>query len=277
MANIHPTAIVDPAAELDPSVEIGPYSIVGPNVKIGSETTVAAHCVVDGHTTLGRGNRLFPNVILGHEPQDLKYHGEPSVLSIGDHNDIRENVTMHGGTENGGGTTTVGSRNMIMIGVHVAHDSHIGDHVLIANNALLAGHITIRDYANLGGGVAIHHYVTIGRYAFIGGVSRIVHDCPPFMITDGHPSAVRGINLIGLSRYGFDKASIDRLKKAYLRLYKRGNRQTQLETIQQLEQELGEDEYIRELCRFARETGASTHGRQSEVGRRDDKRLTQPK
>ncbi len=271
MAQIHPTAIVDATAELADDCVVGPYCVVGPGVVVGARTRLDSHVVLTGRTTLGADNHLFSHVVLGGAPQDLKYEGEQTTLTVGDRNEVREFVTMHVGTANGDGCTTVGDDNLFMVGAHIAHDSHIGDRCVLANNVLLAGHITIEDFAVVSGGTAIHHYVTIGRYAFVGGNSGIVHDAPPFMVSDGHPARVRGVNLIGLHRHHFDPGIIDRLKYAYRLLYKReqGN---QNGAIDALEAELADDVWVRELCEFARRAAGSTHGRYRETLRRDDRR-----
>ena len=276
MPNIHPTAIIDSQAELADNVEVGPCSIVGPDVRISDGTRIGAHVVIESHTTIGRYNRICHHVCLGQDPQDLKYHGEPALLNIGDHNDIRENVTVHIGTENGGGVTSIGSHNLLMIAAHVAHDSHIGDHCVLANNVMLAGHITIGDHAVLAGGAAIHHYVTIGRHAMVGGVSGVVHDCPPYMISDGHPARVHGPNVIGMTRHQFDPQTIEALKRSYIRLYGQKARRdnNMLGALAELEQEYTSNEHVIELCRFVRAAGDDPHGRQSELQRRDDKRST---
>jgi len=276
MAEIHPTAIVDEAAELADDCVVGPYCVIGAGVRIGPACQLDSHVVITGRTTLGRGNHLFSHAALGGAPQDLKYEGEDTTLTVGDHNEIREFVTMHVGTANGDGCTTVGDHNLLMVGAHIAHDSHIGNHCVLANNVLLAGHITIDDFAVVSGGTAIHHFVTIGRYAFIGGNSGIVHDAPPFMVSDGHPARVRGVNLIGLHRHEFDEQAIENLKYAYRLLYKReqGNQNGAIDALQA---ELADDRCIGELCEFARRAASGVHGRHRETDRRDDKREAAPR
>ncbi len=270
MPDIHPTAVVDPGADLADDVVVGPHSVIGPNVTLGEGTRIGSGTVIEGCTILGRHNRVFHHALVGCEPQDLKYRGEKTTLVIGDHNDIRENVTIHVGTENGGGSTTVGSHNLFMVGSHIAHDSHVGDRCVLSNNVLLAGHIVVEDYAVIGGSAAITQYVTVGRYAYVGGLSGVVHDCPPFMVTDGHPAQVRGANLIGLARHRFDATSVDKLKAAYRLLWgRRGNCQTGLEA---LEQAHGDDPHIAELCAFVQRSGRQRHGRHAEQFRRDDRR-----
>jgi len=273
MPEIHPTALVDRNAKLADDVAVGAYAVIGPKVTIGRHTRVGSHTVIEGRTSIGHNNRIGHHVCLGQYPQDLKYRGEDSTLEIGDHNDIRENVTMHIGTENGGGRTAIGSHNYLMVGAHVAHDCIIGDHTILSNNVMLAGHIIIHDHAILAGGAGVSHYVTIGRYAFIGGLAGIVHDCPPFMATDGHPARVRSVNAIGLARHHFEDATIDQLKKAARILFPKagGNLAAALE---QVEAELGDDPCVAELVRFVRNRSAAPNGRHAETARRDDKRQT---
>ena len=276
MPEIHPTAIVDSSAELAGDVVVGPYCVIGRGARIGAGTTLGSHVVVQGKTTIGRQNAITHHVVLGGLPQDLKYRGGETELVIGDHNEIREFVTVHLGTEIGGGKTTIGHRNLLMVGSHIAHDSHIADRVILANNVLLAGHVSIEDCAVVSGGAAIHHFVAVGKYAFVGGNSGVVHDCPPYMVSDGHPARVRGVNVIGLQRHRFDERVIERLKYAYKLMYKReeGN---QADGIDAVEAELGSDPIIAEVCGFARRAGAGPQGRHHEAQRRDNKRQAQPR
>jgi UDP-N-acetylglucosamine acyltransferase len=282
MPTIHPTAIVDPKAQLADDVVVGPYTLIGPNVRIGKGTRLGAHCIVENHTTIGEHNVIGHHVILGALPQDLKFRGEPATLIIGDHNDIRENVTAHIGTENGGGSTSIGSRNLLMVGAHVAHDCHIRSNTILANNVMLAGHIEIQDHAIVSGGAAITHYTTVGRYAFIGGTAGVVKDCPPFMISDGNHAYVRGVNVIGLTRHRFEKDTIDRLKRAYSALFGRRSRTSGaggglFQTIDQLRAEHNGDPVLRELLDFIHASAQAPHGRAAELARRDDKRAASPK
>ncbi len=276
MQQIHPTAIVASGAKLSSDVVVGPYSVIDENVTIGGGTEIGSHVVIEGHTTLGSMNRVFHHATLGQRPQDLKFSGEVSTLTIGDSNDIRENVTMHVGTTNGGGNTSVGSSNLIMAGAHIAHDSHIGNHCVLANNVLLAGHVLIDDYAVLGGGSAITQYVRVGSYVYIGGLSGVVHDCPPYMVCDGHPAYVRGVNLIGLARHRFDDDTIERLKTAYRMLFKR-NDITCEEAVRELTERFSSDSHVVELCRFILKSLNTSNGRYAEASRVDNKRRTQPR
>lgn len=271
MAHIHPTAVIDSGAQLDPTVRVGPFCVIGPHVRIGPGTTLGSHCVIENHTTIGADNRISHHVCLGQRPQDLKFRGEPATLEIGDHNDIREAVTMHIGTANGGGRTTVGSYNLIMVGAHVAHDCHVRNRCIIANNVMLAGHIVVEDHAVISGGAAITHYVTIGRYVFIGGLAGVVRDCPPFMSLDGHPARVHTVNKIGLMRHGFAAEAVERLKDACRALFNR-RANNQAAALDELEARFADDAHVMDLCRFVRRSAAAPNGRHLETLRVDDKR-----
>jgi len=222
MAHVHPTALVDPAAELAGDVEIGPYAIIGPKVSIGAGTTVGAHAVISGRTSIGSGNRIFAHAVLGGEPQDKKYAGEDAGLQIGDGNTIREFCTFNIGTAGGGGATRIGSDNWIMAYVHLAHDCRVGDHCVIANAVTFAGHVTIGDWVLLGGLTAIHQFCRIGNHAMTGGGSILLQDLPPFVICNGNPAAVHGLNSEGLKRRGFSADAINTLRRAYRVLYRDG-------------------------------------------------------
>jgi UDP-N-acetylglucosamine acyltransferase len=209
------TACVDPRAELADDVEIGPYCVIGPDVKIGRGTRLIAHVCVLGVTTLGEHNVVYPFSVLGGDPQDVSYHGTATRVEIGDHNLIRESVTINRGSEKEDGLTSIGNHNFLMAAAHIAHDCKLGDHITIANGSLMAGHVHVESHANISGGVAVHHYVTIGGYSFIGGQSRIVHDVPRYMLVDGNPSRVRCINIVGLRRNGISTAGIESLHEAH--------------------------------------------------------------
>jgi len=273
--NIHPSSIIEPGAQVHPEAVIGPFCHVGPRVVIGAGTRLLSHVAVRGRTTIGQGNVIWPNAVVGGDPQDLKFRGEDSLLEIGDHNDIRECVTLHLGTANGGNVTRVGSHNLIMAYVHAGHDCIIGDHCIIANAVQLAGHINIQDYANIGGATAIHHYVTIGRYAFVGGMTRVVRDVPPFMTVEGNPSRVRGVNTIGLERRGFSVESQQRLKEAWRRLFKSAHEDSGVgdtdDALNKLEADFPDDECIRTLVQAMRRSLTGTYGRHREAARKDDR------
>lgn len=276
MGSIHASAIIEPGATIAADAEIGPLCHVGPKVAIGSGTRLVSHVAVMGRTKLGAGNTIWPQAVLGADPQDLKFNGEDAQLVIGDNNEIRECVTLHVGTENGGGVTRVGSDNLLMAYVHVGHDCVIGDHCILANAVQLAGHIHIRDHANVGGATAVHHYVTIGEYSFVGGMSRIVQDVPPFMVVEGHPARIRDINRVGLARHRFPQETIDRLKDVYRRLFRTDGEDRGVGRvaagIEQVEQTYPDDECVRLLVQHLRNSMIGLHGRFREVQRPDDRR-----
>jgi UDP-N-acetylglucosamine acyltransferase len=222
MTTLHPTAIVDPKAELDASVTVGPYTIIGPDVKIGAGTTVAAHVVLEGHTTIGRDNRIFQFASIGAANQDKKYRGEPTQLVIGDRNTIREFTTLQVGTVQDKGVTTIGNDNWIMAYVHVAHDCIVGNHTTLANNATLAGHVELGDWVTVGGLTGIHQFVKVGAQAMLGFASAVAQDVPPFMLVDGNPLAVRGVNVVGLKRRDFSPARIAAVRQMHKLLYREG-------------------------------------------------------
>lgn len=219
MAQIHPTAIVSPRAEIGRGVRIGPYAVVEDDVRIGDECEVGAHSVVKRFTTLGARNRVYEHAVVGGEPQDVKFRGEESRLVVGDDNIIREYATLHRASGEGE-ATRVGSRNFIMIGVHIAHNCEVGDDNIFANGAALAGHITVEDHVFLSSNVGCHQFVRLGRYAMVGGKTKVVQDVLPFFITDGNPPRVRGLNSIGLRRGGFSREARRALKRAYQLLFR---------------------------------------------------------
>ena len=218
--SIHPTAHVDPGAQLDPEVAIGPHVSIGPNVKIGRGTDIRSGAVVTGNTTIGCDNVIWPYAVIGGAPQDLHYSGDDTFLEVGDRNIFREYVTANVGTEKDHGVTRVGNDNFIMAYCHIAHDCMIADHVVMANAVNLGGHVHIEDHAILSGLLGVHHFVTIGRLAFVGGMSRIVRDVPPFMLIEGNPARVRAVNVVGLKRNGFSQERIDALKLAHRLLFR---------------------------------------------------------
>ena len=222
MSTIHPTAVVDAGARIAPGVTIGPYSVIGPQVAIGAGTTVGAHCVIEGRTTIGRDNRIFQFASLGAQPQDKKYAGEPTELRIGDRNTIREFCTFNTGTAQDRGVTTVGDDNWIMAYVHIAHDCVVGNQTILANNATLAGHVHVADQAIIGGLTGVHQFVKIGAHVMAGFGSHISQDVPPFMMVDGNPLSVRGLNLEGLRRRGFSAARLAAIKQMHRLLYRQG-------------------------------------------------------
>ncbi|WCM91680.1 acyl-ACP--UDP-N-acetylglucosamine O-acyltransferase [Acidovorax sp. NCPPB 2350] len=219
---IHPTAVVHPEARIDASAGIGPYAVIGPHVTIGAGTSVGAHCVIEGLTTIGRDNRIFQFASLGAAPQDKKHAGEPTRLEIGDRNTIREFCTFNTGTVQDRGVTSIGDDNWIMAYVHIAHDCVVGNQTILANNATLAGHVHLGDLAIIGGLTGIHQFTKVGAHAMAGFASHISQDVPPFMMVDGNPLAVRGLNLEGLRRRGFSQERMAALKQAHRLLYRQG-------------------------------------------------------
>jgi len=220
--NIHPTAIINSDAKLGSGVTIGPYSVIGKDVEIGDDCRIASHVVIEGPCRIGKNNEIFQFASVGAVPQDKKYNGESTWLKIGDNNVIRECATLNRGTVQGGGSTTIGSGNLVMAYVHIAHDCHVGDRTILANNTALAGHVTIHDDAILGGYSLVHQFCTVGSYAFTAMNSVISKNIPPYLMVSGHMARPHGLNLEGLRRNGFDKQTIKYLKEAYKYLYRSG-------------------------------------------------------
>lgn len=220
MTHIHCTAIVDPAAELDSTVAVGPYSVIGPHVRIGAGTTVGPHCVIEGHTTIGRDNRIFQFNSLGAVPQDKKYAGEPCALHIGDRNTIREFCTFNIGSPGDKGVTRVGDDNWIMAYVHLAHDCHVGNHTIFANNAQLAGHVHVDDWVILGGFTVVHQFVRLGAHSMTAMCSLLFADLPPFVMCQGQPAAARSMNFEGLRRRGWTAERMSGIKAMHKALYR---------------------------------------------------------
>lgn len=220
---IHPTAIVDPGAEIDSNVEIGPYSVIAGDVKIDAGTIIGPHVTIDQYTTIGADCKIFQHAAIGAVPQDLKFGGEKSVVKIGRGTTVREFVTIHRGTEAGGGITEIGEENFLMAYTHIAHDCLTGQKVIFANAATLAGHIRVGDCATLGAFVAVHQFVRIGDYAFIGGVTGVTKDIPPYVLASGTPRArLHGLNAVGLKRHGFSTETMHALKRTYRILFRLG-------------------------------------------------------
>jgi UDP-N-acetylglucosamine acyltransferase len=251
--NIHPTAIVDTGAELDSSVNVGPYVIIEKGVKIGRDTIIKPHSVITGPTTIGSGNTIGPFATIGAPPQDLKYKGEDTELVIGDNNQIREYVSIHRGTITDKGITTVGSGNLLMGYVHIAHDCIVGNSDILANGATLAGHVQVEDHAIIGGLVAVHQFTRIGAYSYIGGLSGISKDVPPFIIVSGTRKHMRvsGINKVGLLRRGFDKETIKKLDQAYKIIFMTPDLLLQ-ELLERASAEINDCEPVRQLIDFFR-------------------------
>jgi UDP-N-acetylglucosamine acyltransferase len=264
---IHPTAVISPGAELGEDVKVGPYSVVGPDVTVGDRTQIGPQVVIDGVTTLGRDNVIVGQATIGAPPQDLSYGGEPTLCEVGDGNIVREFVTINRGTVKGGGLTHVGSDCLLMACSHVAHDCDLRDRIILANNVLLAGHVFVGENANISGGSAAHHFVTIGSFAYVGGMTRMVQDVPPFMILEGHPSRVRGVNKIGLARGGHASEPIEELELAFRRIYRSGN--TRRQTLDALKAEFSASPLVMSLVRALEDTERGAKGRFRESRREE--------
>ncbi len=260
---IHPTAVIDPAAELADDVEIGPYVVLQGHVTLGPGCRVGPHATIMGNTTMGGNCHVHPLAAIGNLPQDLKYRGEESSLTIGDDNVFREYVTVNSGTAMGGGRTIIGSGSLFMAYVHVAHDCIIGDGIVLSNVATLGGHIRIEDGARVSGLAAVHQFVTIGKLAFVGGCAKVVQDVPPYMMADGNPAKVRGINVEGLRRKEIPRETVYALKEAHRLLYRSDlNRAQAIEAIAASEYAtIPEVGYV---VKFFEETERGKHGRARE-------------
>lgn len=219
-ASIDPRAAVDPRAEIGAGVEIGPFCVVGPEVSIGRGTKLEGNVTLMGRVTLGNHNHLYPGVVIGGAPQDISYRGENTEVVIGDHNIIRESVTINRGTTKEEGLTSVGDHCYLMACAHIAHDCRLGDRVIMANGTMLGGHVHVYDDATLSGAVAVHHFATIGSFSFVSGMSRVIQDVPPFMLVEGQPTRPRCVNIVALKRNDFPTDTIRALTEAYKLLYR---------------------------------------------------------
>lgn len=253
--NIHPTAIVDPAAKLADDVTVGAYSIIGADVSISQGCVIEPHVIIKGPTTIGQNNHIYQFASIGEATPDLKYQGEPTRLVIGDNNTIREGVTIHRGTVQDRSETTIGNHNLIMAYAHVGHDSVVGNHCILVNNAALAGHVHIGDWAILGGYTLVHQYCHIGAHCFTGMGSAIGKDVPAYVVVAGAPAEAKTINLEGLKRRNFSKDSIHAIQSAFKMVYRKGL--TLNEAINHLEAQLDE---IPELTVMVNSLKNSTRG-----------------
>ena len=250
LREIHETAIIHPGATLGRDVVIGPYAIVGEHVVLGDGCLVGPHVTIDGWMIVGRNNKFYHSGSIGCEPQDLKFRGEKSDLVIGDNNIFREYVTVSRGTEGGGGETRIGGNNLFMAYTHIAHDCQIGSHVVLANATNLGGHVHVEDRVIVGGMCGIHQFSKLGKMSMLGACTKIVKDVPPFVLVDGNPAKVAGINVVGLRRNGIKPETRDEIKKAYRILY-RSNLGV-MQAIEQMEQELQGGPEIDHFIRFLR-------------------------
>ncbi len=218
-ARIHPMAVIEDGAVIGENVAIGPFCHVGPKVVLGDDVELISYVVVTGCTTLGNGNRIFPNAVIGADPQSVHHHGEETTLVIGNGNTIREGVTINTGTVGGGGVTRLGDNNLLLAYSHVAHDCMLGNHIIMSNNVLLAGHVTVEDRAILGGGSAVHQFTRIGRQSFVGGLAGVAYDVIPYGMLNGNPGVLSGLNVVGMTRAGIPRETIHRVRKAYKEIF----------------------------------------------------------
>lgn len=246
---IHPTAIVRPGAQIGAGCEIGPYCVVGEHVTLGDNCRLHAHVVIEGHTTLGAGNEVFPFACLGLKTQDLKWRGGTARTRIGDHNTFREYVTVNAATDDGA-ATIIGSHNHLLAYSHVAHDCRLGDHIVMSNVATLAGHVVVEDRAVIGGLAAVHQFCRIGRLAFVGGCSKVVQDVPPYMLADGNPAVTRTVNKVGLERNAVSEEAQVALRQAFKLLFRDGL--TTSNALARIEAELPPLSEIQQLVAFVR-------------------------
>lgn len=258
-------ASIDPRAEIDEDVEIGPYCVIGPHARIGRGCRLLNGVTVMGHVTIGQHNKIYPGVVIGGEPQDISYAGSPTRVVIGDHNVIRECVTINRGTEKEDGLTQIGDNNFLMACCHVAHDCKLGDSIVIANGTLLGGHVHVHSHAGLSGAVAVHHYTTIGSYSFVGGLSRVLHDVPPFMLCEGSPARPRCINVVALKRNHFSVEAIQHLANAHRLLYRAKMGLEHAREILRSNDQLVPQ--VRDLLSFVEHQQLGRHGRAREIRR----------
>lgn len=245
----HPTAIIHPRAQVACTVTVGPYTVIGEGVELGDDCEVMSHVVLGGPTRLGKGNRIFPWASVGLEPQDLKYHGEPTRLEVGDGNVFREFITVHRGTVGGGGVTRIGNHNLLMAYVHIAHDCTLGDHVIMANGASLAGHVNISDHAMVGAFCGVHQFCRIGAYSFLGSYTVVNKDILPYSKTSADRRAtVLGANRIGLERRGLTQGDVDELQSAF-RLLSHSKLNT-TQALEAIESRGFKSEHVRALVEF---------------------------
>lgn len=249
---IHSTAVVSPNARLGDDCFVGPYSIIGDNVELGDGVRLESHCVVEGRTSIGSETHIFPFVSIGLESQDLKYKGEPSETKIGKRNKIREFVTIHRGTAGGGMLTQVGDDCLIMAQGHIAHDCLLGDGVIMANGATLAGHVLVGDRANIGAYSGVHQFCRVGKEAYVGGYSVVVKDALPFALTVGNHARCYGLNITGMKRRGYARATIDALHHAFHLLLSAKLNTTQ--AIERIDEEITDSPEVADLVRFIKDS-----------------------
>ena len=254
MPEVHPTAIVEDGARIGGDVRIGPYSIVGPEVTLEDGVVLSGHAVVTGRTTVGANTRIFPFASIGAPPQDKKFAGEESELTIGVDNIIREHVTMNPGTDGGGRVTRIGNGGLFMVGAHVAHDCQIGDNVILVNNVTLGGHVVVHDHAIVGGLSGVHQFVRIGQHAMVGGMSAVESDVIPYGSVMGNRAYLSGLNIVGLKRRGFGREQIHALRNAYRLLFAaEGTMQERLDDVAEM---FDDNPLVMEIVAFIRTDSA---------------------
>lgn len=264
MSKIHPTAIISPDAKLAEDVEVGPYSTVDPNVEIGAGTVIGDNVRILEYTKIGSNCEVHHGAVVGGVPQDKKFKGEVTWTIIGDDNVIREYVTINRGTEGGGSKTVIGDRNLIMSYVHIAHDCVLGNDIILASYTALTGHVVVEDFAATSGMVGIHHFCRIGKMSYVGGMSKVTQDVPPYVMADGNPCRNRALNLVGLRRHQFSPGAIAALKEAYrvLFLQKDGNLSDVIQQFKDSEEHSFEE--VQNLVRFIEERSLNNKGRYQE-------------
>jgi UDP-N-acetylglucosamine acyltransferase len=257
---ISPLAAVDPKARIGDDCEIGPFCVVGPDVTLGSGCKLLSHVIITGHTTIGCDNIFHPHCVIGGIPQDKKYRGENTLLTFVDRNDFREAVTVHLGTEQGGGITSIGDQNLLMVNCHIAHDCRVGSNNVLGNNVMLAGHIVIGHNVVMSGGAAAHHFVTIGDYAFIAGVAQVNKDVPPFMKLSARDH-IRSVNTEGLRRAGFTEEDISEIEEAGRKLFFNREKPTFAAAMAEFDLQNGIHPQVKHLVEFMARRNSGKHGR----------------
>ena len=247
-SKIHSTAVIEKGAELGDNVEIGPYSVIGKDVRIGDDSRIASQVVIDGHTEIGKNNQIFSFTAIGGEPQSVSYKGEPTKTIIGNNNIFRENITVNRGTMDDEGVTSIGSNNLFMAYVHIAHDCRLGSDLLFSNNASLAGHARVEDYVVLAGYTLVHQFVRIGEHSFCGVSTYCTLDVPPYMLVAGNKAITHGINIRGMRRRGIDKEAISELKRAYRTIYRAGH--TMTHALEELKNQEWQSPQVKTLMEF---------------------------
>lgn len=222
-AKIHPSSVIDDGAVVGDNVKIGPFCYIGAKVVLGDNVELISHVTVLGRTTVGKGTKIFPSAVIGGDLQSVHHSAVDTTLTIGENCTIREGVTMNTGTVEHGGATVVGNNNLFLAYAHVAHDCRLGNNIILSNNVMLAGHVTVEDRAILGGGSAVHQFTRIGRQAFVGGLSGVAYDVIPYGMLNGNPGVLSGLNIVGMTRAGFDKATIHTVRRAYKQIFEGPN------------------------------------------------------